>query len=151
MPASCQPDKIFPCYCFLDISFSSLTSCFSILCFQHRVSFPEVKGWQNVRYRRWSSSGKTHRRQCDTHAKNFVALLSMLSASFDQLQLTLKAWPDSVGTRELRCLLLRRKAMRQSSFLFSIVCWNALLASSAENRMKPVPGAFPRRIQSFGR
>ena len=78
--------------------------------------------------------------QYDTHAKNFVALLS---ASFDLLQLTLKAWPDSVGTRELRCLLLRRKAMRQSSFLFSIVCWNALLASSAENRMKPVPGAFP--------
>ena len=56
----------------------------------------------------------------------------------------------SVGTRE-RCLLLRRKAMWQSSFLFSIVCWNELLASSAENRMKPVPSAFPRRIQSFGR
>ena len=48
----CQLDKLFPRYCFLDISFSSLTSCFSILCFQHRVSFPEMKGWQNAGYRR---------------------------------------------------------------------------------------------------
>ena len=76
--------------------------------------------------------------QYDTHAKNFVALLS---ASFDLLQLTFKAKPDSVGTRE-RCLLLGRKAIWQSSLLFSIVCWNELLASSAENRTKPVPWRF---------
>ena len=136
------PAILFPGHFLLLIDITRFYSLFR----RSYISFPEVKGWQNVRYRRWSSSGKTHavQYQCKEFCGTFERKLRSSSTHPQSVA------RYSVGTRE-RCLLLRRKAMWQSSFLFSIVCWNELLASSAENRMKPVPSAFPRRIQSFGR
>ena len=58
----CQPDKIFPCYV-VSWTFPSRHWHHAFLFFVSNCNivsaFQKWRGWQNVRYRRWSFSGKT--------------------------------------------------------------------------------------------